>query len=360
MIDDGRMVTIDLHPWTTSGYSIDWIHIKEKLGGELPCGRVSLKFGRTDEEYEKLLDQNTGLLILTDNREGGYSFKISIFIISRDYIRNSVLLNFVCIDDPKFFNDRISESYNNITEAIETVYPGDYKISIESDQNNENTIYQNCETGLIFLNRLCNSFKSTTVFGFGWDGLLLKDLIGISSSGKDETILEGLPIITGGGTGDLTNTGPYTLTYNRRNTYPIINPWIDDDNVLQTTYQDYVPKNVISVLGTQYYICRSGYENLLINYINNKTRFNTDFEGGYSITGVDMPKNYRLGDIIRYFRAEDTDIKESNYYTKCLVYSNEVFFGNGLERVGPHGFNFEWTTELRSIEKGPWTEIKNE
>jgi hypothetical protein len=72
-----------------------------------------------------------------------------------------------------------------------------------------------------------------------------------------------------------------------------------------------------------------------------------------------MPNSYRLGDIIKYRRADDEEyINDPDYYTKCLVFSNEVFIGNGQDIAGPHGFNFEWTTELRGIEDGPWTRIK--
>jgi len=360
MTNDDEMTVLDLSPWTLSGFSIDWIQLKEELGGSLPHGKASLRFGRTEEEYEKFLNENTGHVILTDNREGGYSFKIPIFITSRNYIRNSVVLDFVCIEDPKFFSDRASATYDNITNAIDTLYPGQYSVRVESDQNNEQVLHQSCETGLVFLNRLCNSFKSGTVFGYGWDSLVLKDIVGVSSLGRDETITENLPKIIGGGTGDLTNTRPYSITYDRHSNYPIINPWTDENNLLKETYTDYLPKNVISVLGSRYYICRAGYEDMLKNYIENITELSTDFEGNYSITGVRMPNNYRLGDLICYHRAEDSDIKESLSYTRCLVYSNEVFMGNGLDKVGPHGFNFEWTTELRGIEKGPWTQIKEE
>lgn len=357
MITD-ETTTLDLYPWTLSGFSIDWIQLKEEVGGNLPCGKVSLKFNRTEAEYDKIINENTGKITLTDNREAGYSFKIPIFITSRDYIKNSVILDFVCVDDPKFFSDRVSATYESITDAITTVYSWDSNITIESDQDNENKLHQNCETGYVFLNRLCNSFKSGTIFGYSWDGLFLKDLVGISSSGRDESITEALPKIIGGGTGNLTNTRPYETTYNRQQNYPIINPWTDEDNLLQETYTDYLPKNVISILGDRYYICRTGYEDMLKNHLDNTVRLITNFGGNYSITGVKMPNNYRLGDVICYYRADDVDIKESIYYTKCLVYSNEIFFGNGLERVGPHGFNFEWTTELRSIEDGPWTRIK--
>jgi len=353
-------ISIELTPWTDQCFSIDWLQLKEELGGNLPVGRASMIFPRNADSLKLLLEENTGELLFSDNNEGGFNFELPIFITSRGYDKNALVIDFICTPDSKFFSERISGTYSSITDAIQSVYPGSLDIRVESDQNNEQVIYQNCETSLNFLRRLGYSYKADTIFGFSWCGLLIKDIIGTSSDGKDENNIDGLPEIIGGGTGNLTNTIPYSLTYSRKQEYPIINPWTDEDNTLQETYSDYLPKNVISVLGARYYICRSGYEDMIKNYILNTTRMETNFEVNYSITGSLMPNSYRLGDLIKYRRAEDDEIKDADYYTRCLVYSNEVFIGNGQDKVGPHGFNFEWTTELRGIEKGPWTQIKEE
>lgn len=352
-------ISIELTPWTDQYFSIDWLQLKEELGGNLPVGKASLVFPRNDDSLNLLLEENTGKLLFSDNNDSGFNFELSIFITSRGYSENALVIDFICTPSDKFFEERISGTYNNIQDAIETVYPGTLDIRVESDQDNEQKIHQNCETSLNFLRRLGYSYKADTVFGFSWTGFLIKDIIGTSSTGKDESIDDDLPEIIGGGTGNLTNTQPYTLTYSRKENYPVINPWTDEDNTLQETYSDYLPKNVISVLGTKYYICRTGFEDMIKNYIINTTKINAGYNVRYSITGSLMPNSYRLGDLIKYRRADDEEyINDPDYYTKCLVFSNEVFIGNGQDIAGPHGFNFEWTTELRGIEEGPWTRIK--
>ena len=50
--------TLGLSPWTLSGFSIDWIQLKEEVGGNLPCGKVSLTFNRTEAEYDKMSDKD--------------------------------------------------------------------------------------------------------------------------------------------------------------------------------------------------------------------------------------------------------------------------------------------------------------
>ncbi len=355
-------ISIELLPWTDSGFSLDWIDLKEELGGNLPTGVASLVFPRTEETMGIILDTTDGTLTLHDNNDGGYNFDMKYFIVERKYTTNSLEIHFNCVPDDSFFSDLNSGTYENITDAINLCYPGNIDKRVDSDQDNSQKIYQTCETNLNFLNRLLLSYKSGIVFGYTWDGLLLKDIIGINSFGKDENNLsiDDLPDIIGGGTGNLTNITPYSMTYSRIQNYPIVNPWTEEDNVLKETFQDKTPKNVVSIISSAYFICRSGFEDMIKNYIDNKTNLETEFNARYLLSGTVMPNNFRIGDIVKYKRAEDND-KEADSYTRCLVYSNEVYLGSGQDVNSPSGFkNFEWRTELRGIEPGPWTQIDNE
>lgn len=355
-------ITIEISPWTTRGFTLQWAQIKEELGGNLPTGRASFIFSRDEEQVTMLTNENSGRLLLADNNESGFQFDLPIFITDRQYFKQSLEINFVVVEDSKFFSERISGSYNNIEDAIKSLYKGNVDIRTSSDQNNSQVLHQNCETSLNFIKRLGLSLKSDIVFGYSFEGFLVKDIIGISSQGKDENQFFDLPEVVGGGTGDMTNTTPYEFTYDRKENYPIINPWIDENNTLNKTYEYEVPKNVISVLGSDYYICRAGYENMLNNYLLNSTKQNANFSGNYRLTGSLMPNNYRLGDLIRYRRADDSPyLKDAESYTRCLVYSNQVFMGNGQEVSGPSGFNFQWDTELRCIDdSAEWSKTGNE
>lgn len=309
-----------------------------------------------------------GTICICDNNDNGYNFFMSYFITERQYSTNSLEIKFNIIPEGeagvKFFSEHVSGTYNNITEAINQAYPGNKDIRVDSDQNNSQKIYQTCETSLNFLNRLLLSYKSGTIFGYAWDGLLVKDILGISSTGLDEASVEidRLPEILGGGTGTLTNITPYNLTYSRAQNYPIINPWTDENNSLNETFQDHTPKNVISVMSSSYFICRAGFEDMLKNYMENKIRLDTEFNAKYLLSGTVMPNNFRLGDIVKFKRESDEseNVKDSDLYTKGLVYSNEVFIGNGQSETSPSGFkNFEWRTGIRGVEDGPWTQTIN-
>ena len=340
---------IDIKEWTEKGFGIEWLQMKEILGGDLPTGTASLIFPQDEDVMDWIPEQNTGTIILEDSNDGGFCFEVPMFITSRELDGNNLSISFVCCPSPSFFSDRISRTYTDINDALSFLYPN-LDIRTDSDQNNNQPLHQLYETSLSFCKRLCYSYKQNAIFGFGWDGLVIKDLIGRNHKGADENLEENIPDILGGGTGDLTNIEPYTLTYSRTQNYPIVNPW-EDTNTNP-------PKNVISILGADYFICRSGYNNMISNFLYNSVLFNTDFNANYTLSGVVMPNNYRLGDIVRFQRADDSERKDMAAYTKCLVYSNEVFFSNGnCGVVGRStGKPFEWHTELRGITDGGWTQ----
>ena len=346
-------ISFDIKEWTEKGFGIEWLQMKEVLGGDLPTGTASLIFPQDESVMEWITEQNTGTIIIDDNNNGGFCFEVPMFITSREYDGNNLSIGFVCCPDPEFFSTRISRTYEDINDALNFLYPNIDRRT-ESDQNNNQPIHQLCETSLNFCKRLCYSYKHGAIFGFGWDGLVIKDIIGLNYRRADENLEENIPEVCGGGTGDLTNIEPYNLTYSRQQNYPIINPWTDSSYTL--------PKNVTSVLGADYLICRSGYDNMIDNFLYNTTLFNTDYKANYTLSGIIMPNNFRLGDVVKFKRADDHEKKDMADYTKCLVYSNEVFFSNGnCGVVGRStGKPFEWHTELRGITDGGWTQTQKE
>jgi len=347
-------ISFDIKEWTERGFGIEWLQMKEVLGGDLPTGTASLIFPQDEDIMEWITEQSTGTIILEDNNDGGFYFEIPMFITRREYDGNNLRIGFICCSDPGFFSIRESRTYEDINDALCYLYPH-LDIRTESDQNNNQPLHQLYETSLNFCKRLCYSYKQGAIFGFGWDGLVIKDIIGINHKMLDENLDINIPDILGGGTGNLTNIEPYTLTYSRTQNYSIINTWTD------TTYT--AAKNVTSILGKDYLICRSGYDNLINNFLYNTTLLNSGFKGFYTISGIVMPNNFRLGDIIKFKRADDSiGKKDPEDYTKCLVFSNEVFLSNEncgvTDRITKKPFG--WHTELKCIVDGGWTITQKE
>ncbi len=344
-------VSVKFLPWEKEGYMVASLHMKESLGGEIAYGEMELWYPNTNEAEKLITEEQTGEIELKDTKEGGITYKIPIFINSRRFFKNLMFLDFTCTKDKKFFTDRVSLTHTDIGTALDSLYPGKIDIRTRSDVNNNTPIYQTDETNYELCRRLAYSFKRDTVFSFGFEGFMLKDVIGKNSLGKDERSYQ----FELTGMLDMDNTDLYNLSYNKYlNTTPF-NPWEDKDQA--ATKEDYTklqPINCRSMIDyTDYCIIRTDYYQLSDNMQYNLNFVNSNYFTSFIITGIDMPK-YKIGDVLTYNRAEQ---KTKYPFTKYLVASNEVFFSqNGASTLGPHGKQFEWTTKLFGIEKGKWSE----
>lgn len=332
-------ISIEFTPWTDRGFVIDSLHIYEKIGGELGKGNMELIFRDIPENNSLITDEQGGTIIIKDTKESGISYTIPVFIMGRRYFKNTITLNFVCCEDKKFFMDPISISYPDITNALNTLYPGNKDIRTESDVNNNVEVYQMNETDMDFCTTLAYSYKRNAIFAYSWSGFILKDLVGINSQGKDENNTD-LYLL---GQGFMENSEPYSLNYNKYLLYEPQDLWEGkNEKPLNLgsikNYDDYI------ITGTDYY-------KLHENRMYNSRIMNSNLYTSFIIVGADMP-DYKLGDIVTYQRAE----QESKYpFTKFLVYSNELFISqDNSKKVGPHGMKFEWTTKLLGIETGKW------
>lgn len=355
-----NQVYVRFFPWMEYGFMANRIHLFESLGGEIARGEMQLTFPIADESLKLVTEEKTGELFIEDQKDNGINYKIPVYIYERDYYKNILNIKFYCIKDYKFFVDRISVEYKDINEAITKLYPGypeTVDIRTESDINNNITIYQNDETNYSLCKRLAYSYKKNSVFSFGLEGFMLKDLIGINSIGKNEedysfyltSNLNGI------------NTQLFNLKYQKtKNTKPF-NPWEDNENsaTKQKDYKNLQPQNCRSIIDyTNYTIVSKDYYQMADNSLCNRRLMATDYSN-FKITGTDIPL-YRIGDVLTY-----TPLPEQVYsypFTKFLVLSNEFYISqNGSGETGPHGFKFDCTTKLKGLDAGEWTkEIKDD
>ena len=342
-------IYIRFSPWMKNGYMTNKIRLIESLGGEIAKGEAELTFPAVDESLELVTEERTGELFIEDRKTNGVSYTIPVYIYEREYYKNILNIKFYCIKDYKFFTDRISIEYNDINDAINKIYPGNIDIRTESDINNNIVIYQNDETNYSLCKRLAYSYKKKSVFSFGFEGFMLKDLIGTNSIGKDENSVEMIYY----GNLNAANTDLYKLNYEKTiNTVPF-NPWENkDDSATKEDYTDLQPKNCRAIIDyTNYTIVRSDYYQLIDNSLYNRRLMGANYSD-FIITGSDIPF-YKIGDVLTYKSPEHV---YSYPFKKFLVLSNEVFISqNGASESGPHGLNFEWITKLKGLDEGEWS-----
>ena len=361
---NSHQIKIDISPWEEKGFKLDLLHIWETIGEKEPGGHMQLSHDGRQEAVDFITSQQTGVIKIKDEKDGGQSYEFGFFITSRDFINNIIKLDFTVVPAKNiergktFYTQPRSETYPSISAAIEQVWPGDIIKNIETDISGETKIYQDNESGYSFLSNLCYSWKYKSVYAFSWDGLVLKN---IGDDVKPVTEIEG-------NSGLWEQTNQTTVKYRSRNNNELFNPWTDDNkedesSISKSTtsskdFKDLQPKYVSSSISRDVYrIHAPEYSRMEKNQ-----KKNSEFRGYQVITicAQDMPKDWKIGDVIGYRRLDPSDDQKTEKDLKSMKYvvaGSEFFFTqngamkNGKTIVGPNGHDVEWTATLWGLEK---------
>ena len=334
-------VTLDFKPWFDTGYVFTKLHMFEELGGQVAYGEIDMEFDGSDAALDLITNQYTGTLTL--EKEEGNIYNIDIFITSRKYFKNNASLSFICIKDKSFFTELVDAEWDDITGAINALYPGKIDIRCESDVNNGVKIFQNSESNFSLCKKLAYSFKHNTVFAFGWEGLMLKEIIGIDSGGNNE------PYYKISGNVDLQQVDSYNLNYNKKLYHKPFNPWETEEDGTAVEYNELQAKNNrIVQFYNDYCIVGTDYYQMMDNYWFNLRYMNSDLFTSFRVVDLDMPL-YKIGDILTYKREEQDNKLPFEYF---LVRSNELFFSiDGSNETDCNGLNFSWTSKLIGVQE---------
>lgn len=372
-ITNSKDIVVKFSPWTDRNndgieFSLLRLHVQESLYGVIPGGEAELVHSGKQPSIDLANTQETGTIEIQDTKEDGLSYKFNVFITKRKIFNEIVSLEFICIPGQNsdadtlergkhFYTKTLSETYPNIWSAIQASYPGNIDKRVDTNISDKTKIFRDNETSYDFVKRLGFSWKNGSVFAFGWDGLLLKEIIGKNSFGDQEDG-ENIRKVYGGQK-EWTQLTYSSLKYNVKNNIKLFNswedPWKDDTEALDLWksvtpddwYKKVEPKHLTtSITGTREYKLH-GHDYYVLEENKNSCESFSESKGYSSVTilGDDMPRDWRLGDTILY--ARKTDDENIDIISKCIVASNELFYSqNGSTKVGPHGRDFEWTTIL--------------
>lgn len=343
-------VGVDFDPWFRKGLRFTSIHLYEELGGSLAFGTMELLHAGSKEALDLIEKERTGTITL-DKKDGGWIYNIPVFITSLSSFRNSVSIEFVCCPLKDFWTVKKQVSWEqDVTETIKSLFPGKVDIRCESDiQAPDLVFYQNKETDLELLTRLCYSFKRDSIFSFGWEGLMIKETMGEKdSTGKTEP---NLVLISGG---DFQQVSADDYKYNPTLYHLPINVWEDSEKrVALEDYTEKEPRNlrVIKKFGSTY-IMRTPYYQLEENFLYNQAYMDSEMTRTITlVNNVTMPK-YKIGDVLEYSQAGRLEDGIGWPYKYYLVKSNEFFLAiDGSDLRDEHGNSYCWTSKLLALEE---------
>lgn len=346
---------IELLPWDYYGAKFRKLHIYEELGGSLPTGDADLMLDGKDPSLTLLQLQNTGQITIKSNKDDGVIYEIPIFIISKQYIKNALNIKFICgigKDNSDFATKIQTNIYEGtLDDIIGSMYPGSCDIRCSSDVQNSLTFYQNHETQSDFLARICRSYKRQSLFGYTWEGLLIKDTVGTDSSGNEEPsqfMLGDIGKEQVDGFREVYNPELYSLPYN---------PWEDTEGVhTSEDYTGYEPINAraITRYGKTSYVA-ADYYSVYENKTYNDAYYESDYFQTFRTVLREIP-TYKLGDVVLYKRREQlTSTSPSFPYNYYVVKYNEFFCSTDASpdtiQIGNETLKFAFISRLLGIEK---------
>lgn len=296
--------TVEIIPWMDKGFKFISLDCKENIGGSVAFGKVEMVYvpDPKDENSDMITDE-TEITIKLGTKDAGDFLIIKGFITDRSYLKNFVSFNFSCFPRPEFWSRRGKLVTTNIKDAIEGIWGDtetiDYR-ETESDLPDGITFNQASEYDYQYLQRLCESYKKNTIFAFGLGGLLIKDVIGIDSTGRKEpywTIPGNVHAIQDKGPGK----DRFELTYDPKIYMRPEDPWQEEDEESISKYWG------VRTFNNQYWITGTSESILKENQFWNKKIYNSYMYNQISLKHTSFFQAYRLGDVVKYFRAGEKD-----------------------------------------------------
>ena len=333
-------ISIDFTPWCDNGFLVKSLHINEELGGKIANGTVKLELIGSEESLKLVTKQYTGKLVIEKNK--GNIYNIDVFIVKREYYKNTLTLDFLCIPDRKFYTELVSLEYTDLTEAINSLYPGKVDIRCSSDINTEIKLIQNTETNHSFCTKLAYSFKKDSIFAFGWDGFMLKERIGkYDSKGNVE------PKLTLVGGLGAESMDPNTMRYDNLLFENPWDPWLGKgEEGEESKYTELMPQNSRTLkLFNQYITVGTEYSDLVSNYLYNTEQMSVGMSNTLRIKLNDIP-DYRLGDVVIYKHINEKQIPHEVY----LVKSNEFFYSIDGKEKDTEGSDIFWVSKIVALD----------
>lgn len=141
---------------------------EEKMLGPLPTAEIVV---RCDKDLINVLDE---VVVKIDDAHGN-SIEAKMYVYAIQYKKNAYTIKLMS-QNPKFTREVHMNSFTNIKNAIESLYPGDQVTNTDTDLLNDIPIYQMRETDYKLTTRLLHGWKKNTIFGYALDGLRITDL----------------------------------------------------------------------------------------------------------------------------------------------------------------------------------------
>lgn len=345
--------SINFSPWFDLGYRLVSVELRNTIGGNLAGGTIRLVGSQSSQESLELRENlYSGTITIMDLGVPVKEFKV--FFIRKNYKREELSLDFVCIPLPDYVRDLHTKTHvGNLREIIEGIFShvsakNFLDIRCESDIQGPMKIFQSNESDVSFLKNIISGYVSNGVYGYSWDKLIIKKTC-TPEEMKEAKIIEAMT----------EEQSPASKTYDKRLYNTPKNLWEEgkDDKRVGEDYKDRQPIFVraCSFMGDKIKYMGTDHYNMIMNSKKNIANLESDYFQKLNISLKTFP-SYQIGDVVRYYRS-DNQVSDMIWpYEYYLVYANRMFFstsGTGVTdpNVPKNIGDYTFSTTLVGLEE---------
>ena len=332
-------VVVDIQPFMSSGWKFSRLRMTEVVGGKIAEGEISMQSIGSDDSLETITKINNFTIDISCPA-GGQIYKIKGFIVSKNWTKNVMDIKFLCIPSRKFFSDPLITLQEDPETALKSLWGTNNEdtldIRCKSDLNNEVKLQQLGESNYKACKKLAMSFKKNSIFCFGLEGFMIKDIIGINSKGNQE------PEFLVLGDGEVLQTSGFNMNYEFKLYKNSQNAWTDDEE-----YSEKKQHSTLTALtiNDEYYLVSKEHFGLLGNYVHNRNMMESRLHTSLTILTPNTLPNFKIGDTIKYRRSTDT---ASNPFELFFVSKMNYFISSEGDK-DENGLQFSVSSILRGI-----------
>ncbi len=283
--------------WFDTGAVFTSLELKENIGGRFPTGLIKLKSKNSDTFREWILNK-TSIELTLGTIDSGPVLNIFGIISEKQYFNGFATLGFDCVPSSDFYKKKNIVTWKQpIDDVIKALWKKKVDIRTQTDLPSGLEFIQASEYDCDFLGNLCTSYKKDTIFALGLDGLLIKDLIGIDSTGNKE------PYWTITGKGD-------TASDVDGDGIGVDRPWLTYDKKLYMEPEDNTVSSYFNskFFDNKYRLVDKKLAVLRENFLNNQKIYNSMMYGQIDLVKSDIfATTYRLGDVVYYERPGEEE-----------------------------------------------------
>lgn len=332
-------VEVTIEPFSSNGWKFTRLTMTEVLGGKIAEGKISFLSTGSEKSLELVTGEGmVNYVQISLKKEKGVSYNIKGFITSRNWVLNSLDIEFICVPDKSFLTEPQILTQSDITRALKILWKWDnIDIRCKSDINNNIPLQQLGESNYNLCKKLAYSFKKNSIFTFGLEGFMIKDMIGIDSLGNKEPNIKVL------GDGQVNQTSGYNFNYNYKLYKEASDPW-EEEGYSENRQS---PNLSSLTIDQDYYLVSRSHWNLLSNYVHNKNLMESKLFTSFNIVTPDTLPDFKIGDTILYERSTDNQKRSFNTF----LVSKMTFFISSEEDKDENGLGFSVTSTLKGIQE---------